>query len=333
MATFRALVVCALTVVFGVSLAPAALAAGEANDQIVLTGAVTIPRGADVGEVFVVRGSARIDGVAHGDVVVVDGSIVIRGQVSGDVVAVDGRVVLASSAQVNGDVSARGVVAVARGAQVGGRIRQHVAYGWRTPIDAVGRFASWLAVSVSTLLLGLLLVLLAPRALDSVAGVARSSVGRSAGWGLALAVGVPVFVVLLLASLVALPLGLVTLLAFGFVGFVGYVLAAYAIGRSIRPSPANRAGVFAVGWAILRAVAAIPVVSGVTFALAAAYGVGAAAVTTWRARATAGRHRGQRRRSEVGADAGREGSPDGTADIPPDVVDVANAPFGEEAGL
>ena len=311
MTALRAILVGALACAGIVATAGPAVATPDAPDQIVLSGAVVIPRGSDVGELVVLHGSARIDGVAHGDVIVVDGPIVVRGQVSGDVIAIDGRVVLAAGAQVNGDVSSRGTIALAEGVVVGGRMRQHVAYGWRTPIDVVGRFASWLAVSVSALVLGLLLVLLAPRAIDAVAGVARSAPWPSAGWAVAVAIGVPVIVLLALASLVALPFGLVTLLALALLAFVGYDLTAYAIGRGIRPEPRNRALAFGVGWVVLRAVAAIPLVSGVTFGLAAVYGLGAAVVATWRARAIAGRHRGARR-----------------AEVP-----LAAPPFGEEAGL
>jgi hypothetical protein len=310
MASARAIVAIALAGLGLLAWAAPAAALGEPPDSVVLTGAVVVPRGAEAGEVVVLHGSARIDGVVRGDVVVVDGPVVVHGQVSGSVVAVDGRVTLGSGAQVNGDVSSRGTIAAADGAAVGGRVRQHVAFAWRTPIDVVGRFASWLAVSVSALLLGLLLVLLAPRAVDAAAGVARSSPWPSIWWGIGIAVGVPIAVILSLASLVALPLGLVILLAIALLAFLGYVLSAYAIGRALRPSPGNRALAFGAGLVILRAVAAIPLVSGITFALAAAYGVGSAAVATWRARATAGRHRGR----------GRAAAP---------VV----APFGEEAGL
>lgn len=350
----RALVVGALAALSVLALSQPALAAADAPDQIVLSGAVLIPRGAAVGELVVLHGSARVDGVARGDVIVVDGPAVIRGQVSGDVVALDGRVVLGAGSQVHGDVSARGAVVVGEDARVGGRLRQHVAFGWRTPVDALGRFASWLAVSVSTLLLGLLLVLLAPRGLDGSASAARWSPWRAAGWGLALAVGTPVAVVLLAASLVALPLGLVLLLAFGLVAFVGYVVAAYAIGRAIRPAPANRAVAFVVGWAIVRAVGAIPVVSGVTFAVAAVYGVGAASVAAWRARETAGRHRGGRRTAVVSTDArepvaaagdaGEAPGPDGRPADPDEPTRPAEpehaptdrvqaGPIGEQAGL
>lgn len=293
-----------------VPLASPAAAADEPPDQVVLSGTVVVPRGGEVGEVVVLHGSAHVDGVAHGDVIVVSGGIVVNGQVSGSVIAVDGRVVLGAGAQVNGDVTARGKVTRAEGSKVGGRVRQRVAYAWRTPVDVFGRFASWLAVSISTLLLGLVVVLLAPRAVDAVAAVARSSPWRSVGWAAAIAIGVPVLVVFALASLVALPLGLVTLLGLAPLAFLGYVLSACAIGRALWGSPRNRAVAMLFGWLILRAVAAIPVVSGVTFGLASAYGLGATGVATWRARATAGRHRGPRR---------------------PAVA--LEAPFGEEAGL
>jgi hypothetical protein len=310
MTSRRVFAVLSFAVAALVALAAPASALADPPDQVVLSGALVIPRGTDVGEVVIVHGSARVDGVAHGDVVVLDGPVVVRGQVSGNVVAVGGRVSLGQDAQVNGDVTARGAIAAADGATVGGRLRQHVAFAWRTPVAVVGRFASWLAVSVSTLLLGLLLVALAPRALDAVADAARSSPWPSAGWAAAVAVGLPVVIVLALASLVALPLGLVVLLGLALLAFVGFVLSAYAIGRALHGAPANRALAFAIGWAIARAVALIPVVSGITFALAAVYGLGAGLVATWRARAIAGRHRGKRR---------------------PDVR--VPVPIGEEAGL
>jgi hypothetical protein len=298
MASRRGFAVLAIAVVSLVALAAPASALADPPDQIVLSGALVVARGTDVGEVVVVHGSARIEGVARGDVVVLDGPVVVRGQVSGSVVAIGGRVALGQDAQVNGDVTARGAIAVADGAKVRGRLRQHVAFVWRTPVEVVGRFASWLAVSVSTLLLGLLLVLLAPRALDAVADAARSSPWPSAGWAAGVAVGLPVAIVLALASLVALPLGLVVLLGLALLAFAGDVLSAFAIGRALHGPPGSRALAFAIGWAILRAVAVIPVVSGITFALAAVYGLGAAVVATWRARAIAGRHR-EKRRPEV----------------------------------
>ncbi|HEX9123980.1 MAG TPA: hypothetical protein VF984_11615 [Actinomycetota bacterium] len=263
----------------------------EGPDLILLSGTASVPRGTTVGEVVVLRGRAEVAGVVLGDVVVLDGPIEVQGQVSGSVIAVNGRVALGPDAQIGGDVRARGRVDLAQGAKVGGVVRQHAAFTWRAPIDVFGRFAGWLAVSVSTLAFGLLLVLLAPRGLDAVTEVARTAPWTSAGWALALAVGLPVAVVLLGASLLGLPLALALLLGVGLLGLVGYVAAMFVIGRFLWGPPRNRALAFLFGWGIARAVGAIPYVSGITATLAALFGLGVGLVATWRARAAGGKHR------------------------------------------
>jgi hypothetical protein len=274
-------------------VAPALAAEGPAAhpDQIVLSGNVNVPRGKEVGEVVVLHGTVQIGGVADGDVVLLDGNIVVQGQVSGSVIAVNGTVSLGPNAQVGGDVIARGAVLVSEGAIVTGSVREHAVFAWRTPISAFGRFASWLAVTVSTLVLGLLLLLIAPRGADAVFGAARTAPWASLGWGVAAFVGLPVLGVAALASLVGLPFGLELLLGLAFLFSVGYAYFAWTLGRLLWRPPRNRAIAFAFGWSIVRAVALAPVVSGITWAVGAAFGLGAMTVATWRARQAGGRHR------------------------------------------
>jgi cytoskeletal protein CcmA (bactofilin family) len=276
--------------------APAGSLAGEGTtpsqgDQIVLSGTVTVPRGQVVGEVVVLHGMVVIEGVATGDVVILDGSIVVQGQVSGSVIALHGSIHLGPNAQVRGDVMAGGDVQVEQGAKVEGTIRQHTPFTWRASVEAVGRFATWLAVTVSTLALGLLLLLFVPRAADAVHEAVRTAPWASLGWGAALFVGVPILSVAAVATLLGLPLGLVVLLALAFVCSVGYVWTAWAIGRLLWRPPRNRPLALAFGWLILRAVALIPYVGGIAWAAGSLYGVGAMSVATWRARATGGKHR------------------------------------------
>jgi len=285
-------------VVFILALGPAIVAAAaqprEAEDQIVLSGTVEVARGREVDEVVVLHGSALIDGVAFGDVIVLDGGVSIEGQVSGSVIAMDGSVRLGSSAHVGGDVTARGRVVIAEGAVVDGQIRQHAAFTWRAPLSLFGRFATWLAVTVSTLLLGLAIVFLSPRGVEAAFDAARSAPWFTAAWGAGLVVGIPVIAVVAMASLVVLPLGLAVALAVALAAFVGYGLAGYAVGRLVWTNPERQVVAFLVGWGALRVVGLVPYVSGVTFVLAAAFGLGAAAVATWRARSERGRHRGRR---------------------------------------
>jgi hypothetical protein len=280
----------------------------EAADQIVLSGRVFVPRGASAGEIVVLHGRAVVAGVATKDVVVLDGPIVVTGQVAGGVVALGGDVTLADSAQVGGDVLAAGDVRAAPGAQVSGEIRPHVRFTLSGRLGAVARFVSWLAVSISTLLLGLALLWLVPLGADRAVEAARTAPWATIAWGAFAALVVPVLSIALLASVIALPLGLVLLLALAFVAFLGYAVTVFAVGRRVVPRGSRVLGLLA-GWAILRAIGLIPVVSGITFALAAVLGVGAMAVATWRARGRAGR--GKHRPGRGGT------TPDGE-----DVIDV-----------
>ena len=268
------------------------------QDQIILSGRVNVPRGTTVGEVVVFRGRVQVAGVVRGDVVVLDGPISVSGQVSGSVVAIDGNIVLTDTAQVAGDVLAGGTVTQGAGAQVAGDARERVRFTLRAPLDAVARLLSWLAVSVSALLLGLLLIFLAPRGADRVWAAASSSPWASVGWGLVLAIGVPMVSLALLVSLVGLPLGLAVLLALSLLYLVGFTWSALAMGRLLVKPPRASALAFLLGWAILRVIGLIPVASGVTVGLAAIFGIGAMTVATWRVRGRGGKHRAGAMRTE-----------------------------------
>ena len=72
---------------------------------------------------------------------------------------------------------------------------------------------SWLAVAVSTLLLGLLFAFVAPRALERAAEAGRTAPWASTGWGLVLALGGPVVAVVAVALVLGIPLGIGLLLS------------------------------------------------------------------------------------------------------------------------
>jgi hypothetical protein len=275
------------------ALAPAQTDATDAEprDQIVLSGDVQVRRGQEVGEVVVLRGTATVAGVVRGDVVVLDGRIDVTGQVSGSVVSVGGSVALGPSSRVLGDVLAHDRVIAAPGARVDGDVRQGVTFTFRTPIEALGAFAPWLAIWFSVLALGLLLLLIGPKAADAVATAAYRSPWVSVGWGFVAFVALPVAGVIGVFTLVWLPLGLGLLLSLFLLYSVGLAWSAFALGRVIWHEPHSRVLAFVIGWAILAAVAAIPIVGGIVWVAGAVFGLGAGTVATWRARGTTPRER------------------------------------------
>ena len=300
--------------------APVALAADapEPVDQVVLSGTVTVPRGKEAGEIVVLSGTVTVAGVALGDVVVLEGRITVTGQVSGSVVNLGGPVLLGRGAQVRGSVMASGDVKRAQGAQVGGSVREGVVVTLAGPLEALGRFVVWLAVAVSTLVLGFGLLLVAPRAVDAVHIAATTGPVASASWGLGTLIGLPVVGVVLLASVLGLPLGLSLLLALALVLLVGYALSAWILGRLIWAPPRNRPIALLIGWAILAAVLAVPAIGAATWPFAAGFGLGATVVATWRARGHHGRHRpgGRAPAAEPAAEAAEPAKPAKPAEAP-----------------
>ena len=142
--------------------------------------------------------------------------------------------------------------------------------------------ALWLAVTVSTLIFGLVLGLLAPRAARAV-GAAASDWGPVIGWGVALLIGLPIIAVIAMVTLVGLPLGLGLLLALGLICAIGYIAGAWVLGRRVA-SQASPVVAFLAGWGILRVLALIPIINGLSWLAATVVGLGAIVVAVHRAR-------------------------------------------------
>ena len=211
------------------------------GDRVVITGPVTIDRGETADDVVVIDGPVSVAGRVRGDLVVVNGRLRISGTVDGDVVTVADRAALAPGARVSGDfVYGDKRPLVASGATIEGDV-DRVSVGEVTdPVGFIGAAALWIAVSVSTLVLGLLLLWLAPRALDAAYGAASTSPGATIGWGLLLFFGLPILAVLALVTLVGIPLGVALLLALLPLYAIGYTTSAWLLGRRLVGPPRGR---------------------------------------------------------------------------------------------
>lgn len=277
-----ALLGAALLVALLAAVTPAsAQAEAKGDTQVVVTGRAEVRAGERADTVVIFDGPAVIDGTVDGAVVALNGDIRVTGTVDEDVVALRGRAVIESGARVGGDVVSSESPQVAPGATVEGETRT-VRFSFR----AVGLFlwfAWWVAVTVSLAVLGLLLLRLASAAMAACLAVARNDVAAAAGWGLAVAVGLPIASIALLVTLVGIPLGLLGLLSLALLYSLGYVVAALALGRSIVREPTSVYLSFLVGLGILRVVGLVPVAGGLVTFLASAFGLGALAIAGWRA--------------------------------------------------
>lgn len=252
---------------------PVVLRAGEvARTVVVIDGRVSVARGATITEdLVVVDGPVRIAGTVRGRVVTLgDRATVMRTGIVGDGIRWGSdEPLIAPGAQVSGDVS-----------QVDPDLED-----WTPFIPAI---AWWIAMSVSTLLLGLLLLWIAPRAAEATfARMREGGWGPSIGVGFVIAIGLPVLVFAALVSLVGIPLGIGLLLALLPLAGLGYATSAWVLGRALVGPPGRSVLAFLAGWAILRAAALVPFLGALVFVVAAMFGIGALAWTLWRARRAA----------------------------------------------
>jgi cytoskeletal protein CcmA (bactofilin family) len=279
----RSYAFCAVMVAFVVPLFGAG-SASAATDHVVIAGGAVVASGQTAGDVVVIDGPVSIAGRATGDVVSVSGPVRVTGRIDGDLIAVSDRATLGSTARVGGDLRYGDErPAIARGARVGGTVSKEdfddalAGWGW------ISWVAWWLAVSVSTLIVGALLVWLAPAALYAAERAVRERLGATIGLGVAIAIGVPLLAVLALVTLVGIPFGVALLLAAIPVLLIAYVTSAWILGRVVlRNRTTSPWAALLAGWVILRAAALVPVVGGLVGLAATVLGLGALAVALWR---------------------------------------------------
>lgn len=235
---------------------------GEADDDalVVLNGDVSVEEGEVSQGVYVLSGDAAIDGEVDGDVVLVDGLARVRGRIDGNLVTIAGRAHLFRGARVTGDlIYGDDPPRIAPGARVAGDVEKE---GWTDSLDLVpfvGALVFWLAIGISSVVLGGLLLLIAPRAADALHARAQAQIGPAIAVGLAIFIVLPIVALISAITLVGLPLAIGIGLALLPLAAVAYVATAYALGRAIVKPPRERILSFLVGLAILRAAALVPV--------------------------------------------------------------------------
>ena len=235
------------------------------------------------GAVYVGHGDLRVDGHISGDTLVLDGDAVIRGRVDGSITVLNGKATIRPGADVRGDVTSRTRPSAARGTVQGHVERLDVNTlfaGFVVVILAV----LWLAVTLSTAVLGLFFVWLFPSAADAVV-VAGRRVWASFFLGLFLGIIAPILGVVVMASVVGIPLGVAVLGTLAVLWPLGYVASALIFGRLMvhGTGTGGRIGAFFAGFGILRFGALVPGLGFVIGFFFATYGFGAVIIAAWRA--------------------------------------------------
>jgi hypothetical protein len=273
--------VLAVAIAIGVVLVAASPALAEFGSDpdepfVVLTGALVVPNATTVSDAVIFNGDATILGNVDGQVIAFNGDVTVSGTVSDNIYSLNGHVTLLAGAHVGGDIASRFIPDIAPTATFDGRLRSARSFDVNAgKLTTVSRIFVWLATTVSSFLLGLLLVLFVPRAAEALARTATTQVGASIGFGFLMLVGVPIAAFIAMGILLGIPLGVGVLLALGLLYWLGYTAGAYALGRRLVSGPRKSMLAFLAGWGILRALALIPVLASLVWLAATVWGLGA----------------------------------------------------------
>ncbi len=256
------------------------------HDVYAFTSQLRIPRDAVVhGNLLAFVGSLRIEGRVRGKLLGSAGIVVLDGQIGGGEIEA-GTLRLGPNARVHGDLvyTCDNEPVVDPAAVIEGELRRKEAAAETAPAVG-GRHATWWKLGwkawiyVGNLIVGLFCLLLGGAAARAPAAELTRQPASGLGLGFVVTVVTPVACLLALLLVVTLPLGVIGLVVFLLLAFLGRLAAAQFIGawllrRTLRRARPSEYLSLALGLLVLMLLAEIPYVGFLARLVAVLLGVG-----------------------------------------------------------
>lgn len=269
-----------------------------ASDAVVAGGTIDIAHNAEIGrDLVLTAGTMQVSGMVQRNAFMSGRRVFISGTILGNTDVRASSLVLLPTASLRGRLryTADAAADIQPGAQVIGGVARLSSPATQRAASSFQRPYLRLVVGVLETLwlltLGLVAVALAPRRLASVAGQIRRQFAMSLLVGLVLLVVVPVAAIFLLATVVGIPLSVVTMLLYVSTLYPGMIFTAAWLGESITGGwqrKATRATspylIVTAGVLVLVILFALPWLGWIFRFLAMLVGFGAFWATLWNAR-------------------------------------------------
>ncbi|MBI3328805.1 MAG: hypothetical protein HYZ81_19140 [Nitrospinae bacterium] len=228
--------------------------------------------------------------------VAIGGSVTVHrdARVASDAVAIGGDVILKANARVDGNaVAIGGDILKEEGASVGGNevtifspargiMEAFKAWGLRGILlrGYLAITALYLLGVVILTVLGILLLLFVPGAIQTIAATIRQQALKSGAWGVGSLIAIVLLLILTAGSLLGMLLVPALMVAVAVCGLLGCIGTGLFIGeRAASASGGSPLGRFLLGMLILGAIGLVPLVGGLAFLVANLFGFGAAVVS------------------------------------------------------
>lgn len=271
------------------------------GDVIAGCGKVNIASAARIGgDLLFGADIARIDGPIEGNIKGSGSEVTISNGVNGNVELEVESLTILSTANIGGDLNytSEEEADIQSGAQIAGatthelpKIKKHwtKVFPFVLFSGALGKVMSFLMALVT----GLVIILLAPRRLTSIAEAIGSRPGPSAGWGALIVFVAPIAAVLVCLTIIGISVGLIALVLYGIALYVAQIPVGLFIGRwiigrfRVVEGKAIMVGALAIGLAILKLLSLIPYFGVVVGVAVVIFGLGAVVAAERKRRAKA----------------------------------------------
>ena len=249
------------------------------RDLLVAGGEVSLASTAEIGsDLLLGAGTALIDGLIKGNINSGVESLTIASTAS-----IQGKLTYISENEAN----------IQSGAQIRGTITHKLPNVKEKIATGIGLWSTVIGF-LMILVIGIIIVLFAPKRVEAVTESIRTRPWASLGWGAVILVATPIVASIVCITIIGLPLGLITLALYAIVIyltqlFVGLLIGKLIIGayKGVVETRGALVGALALGLAILRFLMLIPFV-GFFFRLATVlFGLGAILVSERKLRAEA----------------------------------------------
>jgi len=244
-----------------------------AGDLFVAGNDITIADDVHIkGDLLFGAGVIYINGIVDGDIKGGGGEIIIGSRVGGDINLEASELTILSTANIKGNLTYTGEdrAVIQTGAQINGITTHKLPEAKEDQsetffLSLLSRIEVKLIGFLMALLAGLLIILITPKRLASIAESISSRPGPSAGWGALLLFVTPIAAIVICITIIGLPVGLITLALWGIAIYLAQIPVGLFLGQWIishfRDVEDNRGimiGALATGLIILKLLSLIP---------------------------------------------------------------------------
>jgi hypothetical protein len=264
-----------------------------AGDLFVAGSEINIENTAHIkGDILLGAGVINIDGIVDGDIKGGGDKIIISNEVGGDINLEVNVLTILSTADIKGSLTYTGEnrAVIQTGAQIAGTTIHKLPEAEKEqsktfPLALFSSIKTKFIGFLMALITGLLIILIAPKRLLSIAESIHTRPGPSAGWGSLILFITPIAAIIVCITIIGLPVGLIALALWGMAMYLAQIPFSLFLGQwiishfgEVKNSRGFLIGALAVGLLTIRLLTLIPYVGFFIILAVTLFGLGAIVV-------------------------------------------------------